>query len=144
MAVPSKLALWTAAHALHPSYGSATGNARGAVDRFRKLIPCMGSSPDNRPRTSECSQIQGSRYFYQLTFSFLEYSLSHTTSPPDDIHTILGQTDLPTALAKLLSAASESSGRDIPTDSAAPATFEVLRVAANVVLDHGMFVCISV
>lgn len=63
---------------------------------------------------------------------------------PDDIHTTLGQTDLPTALAKLLSAASNSSSGDIPSDSAAPATFEVLRVAANVVMDHGMFVCISV
>ena len=63
---------------------------------------------------------------------------------PDDIHTTIGQTDLPTALTKLLSAASESSGGDIPSDSAAPATFEVLRVAANVVMDHGMFICISV
>jgi hypothetical protein len=63
---------------------------------------------------------------------------------PDDIHTTLGQTDLPTALAKLLSAASESSSGDIPSDPAAPATFEVLRVAANVVMDHGMFASISV
>ena len=59
---------------------------------------------------------------------------------PDDVHTTIGQTDLPTALTNLLSAASESSGGDIPSDSAAPATFEVLRVAANVVMDHGMFI----
>ena len=63
---------------------------------------------------------------------------------PDDIHTALGQTDLPTALAKLLSVASGSSGGDILSDSAAPATFEVLRVSANVLMDHGMFICISV
>lgn len=73
------LFVWTATRVpLH--HGSATGNARGTDDRFCKLISCMGSSPDDCPRTCECSQIQGSRYSCQFTFSFLAHSPSHTRS----------------------------------------------------------------
>lgn len=53
----------------------------------------------------------------------------------DDEHTILGRTLLPQTLTSLLKAAIE--GTEIPDDARAPALLEILRVGANLCMDHG-------
>ncbi|KIJ06186.1 hypothetical protein PAXINDRAFT_20608 [Paxillus involutus ATCC 200175] len=52
----------------------------------------------------------------------------------EDNHTILGGTSLPQDITALLSKALE--GSPIPDDARAPAVFEVLRVSANLCVDH--------
>ena len=51
-----------------------------------------------------------------------------------DDHTVLGKTMLPQTLSALLQAASQ--GGEIPDDEHAPAIFELLRVGANLCMDH--------
>ncbi|KIJ69418.1 hypothetical protein HYDPIDRAFT_80271 [Hydnomerulius pinastri MD-312] len=53
---------------------------------------------------------------------------------PEDNHTILGQTTLPQDLTSLLSKALSASS--IPDDAHAPAVFEILRVGANLCVEH--------
>ncbi|KAF7304842.1 GTP binding [Mycena kentingensis (nom. inval.)] len=53
---------------------------------------------------------------------------------PVDIHTPLGQTTLPQALTTLLTSALQ--GNPIPALSHVPAVFELLRVSANLCIDH--------
>lgn len=54
-----------------------------------------------------------------------------------DHHTILGKTDLPQTLTSLLSLALESS--PIPEEDKIPVVNEILRVGANLCMDHSMF-----
>ncbi|KAJ7063257.1 hypothetical protein C8F01DRAFT_1132210 [Mycena amicta] len=53
---------------------------------------------------------------------------------PVDNHTPLGQTSLPQALTTLLASALQ--GSSTPTSSRVPAAFELLRVSANLCIDH--------
>ena len=138
------LALWTATPGLHMAPPPAT--LAEQVIGFANSPPVWDQVQTTALELANALRSKGPGISTNSISHFLNIVPLTQDHITDDIHTTLGQTDLPTALTKLLTAASETSSTsgDIPSDSAAPATFEVLRVAANVVMDHGMFVCISV
>ena len=58
-----------------------------------------------------------------------------------DDRTLLGKTLLPQTLTSLLKVALE--GSNVPDDTRAPAVFELLRVGANLCMDHSKRISIS-
>lgn len=69
-------------------------------------------------------------------------TLCITLAPPEDHHEIVGATSLPQTLTTLLDASREGTSEKgkpsrIPQPVASPAAYELLRVGANLCMDHG-------
>lgn len=71
--------------------------------------------------------------FFQVVRDISRFSLL-----AEDEHTALGRTLLPQTLTSLLKAAIEG-GFKTPDDIRAAAILELLRVGANLCMDHGMY-----
>lgn len=77
----------------------------------------------------------GEHFIFGVSCRLVRFEPLTTFCSPDDIHTTLGRTFLPQTLTSLLKASLD--GSPIPSPARTPAVFEILRIGANLCMDHG-------